>query len=94
MGDYQEDSVQALEGCSIALPGAFVVEGASYHLVARSCLLIVHSDKSLTPLSDKYPWEYGQRWNFFYGSYGNERMMLAAQSKWRFTFEPRRGDNP
>ena len=32
----QKQSDQALEGISITLPDVFVVEGASYHLVARS----------------------------------------------------------
>ena len=32
---------------------------------------------------------YGQTWNFLYGSYGKETVMVAAESKWRFTFEPR-----
>lgn len=38
--DHQVYSDQALEGFSIALPDAFVVEGASYHLIARWFFLI------------------------------------------------------
>ena len=43
---------------------------------------------TLTPPSGKCPWVYGQTWNFLHGSYGKETAMVAAQSKWRFTFEP------
>ena len=44
---------------------------------------------TLTSLSGKYPWVYGQTWDFLHGSYGKETEMVAAQSKWRFTFESR-----